>query len=168
MIAKVPAHQGGTKERTAPTVPRRRWPAYCVKEIPALAAPDAVNSIRAWSSAVHAARGGTSGVCGRRRCASYATSSRHIAYRMPASRRASATTAMRFPRRCAIWVVHARSAADFWREFPAIAGFWWCFLGVSGSFPSDAFCCGAHQGGIYNARWPRAEGGGFRALPNDP
>ena len=41
----------------------------------------------------------------------YGALSRHIAYRIPARRRASATAAMRLPRRAAILSPHARSAA---------------------------------------------------------
>ena len=44
----VPAHVGGTKERTAPPIQRRRGGTSCVKECLALAAPDSVPSIRAW------------------------------------------------------------------------------------------------------------------------
>ena len=51
----------------------------CVKEIHALAAPDSVNSIHAWSCGVYPARWYTAGGSGRIRCASYATSSRHLA-----------------------------------------------------------------------------------------
>ena len=83
---------------------------WCVKEFHARAAPDAVTSIPAWSCVAYPARWYAAGGSGRMRCASYATSSRHIAWRMPAKRRASATTAMRLPRRWAICTVHVRRA----------------------------------------------------------
>ncbi len=59
-----------TKEWTAPTTKRRRCPACCVKEFPTLAAPAPVISIRARSSAGHAARGSASRGIWRARTAS--------------------------------------------------------------------------------------------------
>ena len=77
----VPAHEGGTKSGRRQLshdvdVPRAAW---CVKEFHALAAPDSVISLRAWWCGAYPARWYTAGGNGRIRCASYDTSSRHIA-----------------------------------------------------------------------------------------